>query len=127
MNKAVFLLGLIAGIIFISGCIQQDKIPLSNCLPSGINLSDVVATIFTVDQKWTEVTVDQKLTELKATCRNGKLVDDAGREISFYHHIDCWGNPPPGYLEIEDKQLEEINKLKKQYTLIEMTCSPFIA
>jgi hypothetical protein len=34
------------------------------------------------------------------------------------------GNPPADYQEILQRQREELEKLKKQYTVIEMTCNP---
>ena len=142
MKKNIFLIGLITIILFVAGCVQQDKaikiVPpkavsnfsLSQCLPSDIKLSDIVdAKLVTwyndgrppvIDK----VTVDQKLTELKATCRDNKLVDGSGKEIYFYHLTDCWGNPPFNYQEIMQKQQDEINKLKEQYMVIEMTCNP---
>ena len=72
-----------------------------------------------------KVTVEQKLAELKASCRSdNKLVDGSGKEITFYHLIGCWGNPPYDYQEILKKQEDEIHKLKEQYTVVEMTCNP---
>jgi hypothetical protein len=70
------------------------------------------------------VTVGQTLATLGATCTNGTLVDGNGRAISFYHLVGCWGNPPPNYQAIEQKQQDDINNLKKNYTVIEMTCNP---
>ena len=103
---------------------------LAKCLPANIKLSDVVAATnrgyakgqaIEVDK----VTVEQTLSELKATCNSdNKLVDGKGRQIVFYHLTGCWGNPPQGYQDILRKQQEEINKLKEQYTVIEMTCNP---
>lgn len=130
MNKDVFFSGLIVSIILISGCVQQNKISLSQCLPSDIKLSDIVdAKLVTwyndgrppvVDK----VTVEQKLIELKANCRENKIVDSSGKDIYFYRLTGCWGNPPAGYEDIMQKQQEKINKLKEQYTVIEMTCNP---
>ncbi len=125
MNKNVFLIGFIVTIIFINGCIQQDKsiiitpskevsnLLLSKCIPSGIKLSDFVAY---------KITVEQNLLQLKAFCRDSKLIDGSGREIYFYHLTGCWGNPPGDYQEILQKQQEEINQLKTKYTIIEMSC-----
>jgi hypothetical protein len=104
--------------------------PLAKCLPAGIKLSDVVeATIagYANDKpvESHKVTVEQKLNALKATCdSDNKLVDGNGKQIVFYHLTGCWGNPPPGYQEILQKQRAEIDKLKQQYTVIEMTCNP---
>ena len=142
MKKYLFLIGLIAIILFVAGWVQQDKaikiVPpkavsnfsLSQCLPSDINLSDIVdAKLVTwysdgrppvIDK----VTVDQELIELKATCIDNKLVDGSGKEIYFYHLTGCWGASRFEDQEIMQKQQDEINKLKEQYMVIEMTCNP---
>jgi hypothetical protein len=69
------------------------------------------------------VTVEKKLLEMKARCRNGKLVAANKREIRFFR-LACWGNPPPDYLEIKKREGEELQRLKKRYTVIEITCDP---
>lgn len=103
---------------------------LAKCLPAGIKLSDVVEATMAGNAngqpvKLRQVTVEQKLNELKAACnRENKLVDGNGRQIVFYHLIGCWGNPPPDYQELLQKQREEIERLKQQNTVIEMTCNP---
>ena len=71
------------------------------------------------------VTVEKKLTEIKARCRRGKLVDAKGREIRFFHP-SCWGNPPPDYLEIRQREDKEFAELKKRYTVIVFGCNPMI-
>ncbi len=104
--------------------------PLMKCLPSDIKLSDVVdvTNIGSVNGQpvgLRKVTVEQKLNEFKATCNpDNKLVDGSGKQIIFYHLKGCWGNPPPRYQDILKKQRDEINKLKQQFTVIEMTCNP---
>ena len=104
--------------------------PLAACLPPDIKLADVVeATSRNFASGETsgiqKVTVEQKLRELKATCnKDNKLVDGNGRQIAFYHLTGCWGNPPYNYQEILQKQREELEKLKEQFTVIEMTCNP---
>ena len=90
------------------------------CLQKDIKLKDVV----TYDPGAKKVTVKDKLTKLKARCRHGKLIDRRGRPIYFYALKGCWGNPPARYQEILNGQKEEIRKLKKRYTVIEMTCNP---
>jgi hypothetical protein len=84
-------------------------------LPAGINSADKVTAA---------ITVKQRLVELKARCRRGKLVDRSGREIRFYRLAGCWGNPPPDYREILERQRRELERLKKRYTVIELTCNP---
>jgi hypothetical protein len=102
---------------------------LATCLPPNIKLSDVVEATSSGYANGQsvglhKVTVEQRLNELKATCNSdNKLVDGNGKQIAFYHLTGCWGNPPQGYQDILRKQGEEINKLKEQYTVIEITCN----
>ena len=98
------------------------------CLPPDVKADEVVS-IQTVASKSggeevKKITVKQKLIEIKARCKNGKLLDRSGKEIRFYRLTGCWGNPPEGYQEILERQSKEIESLKKQYTVIEMTCNP---
>ena len=93
-----------------------------SCLPKDVRADDVVSYGLKGRQK---VTVERKLTELKARCRSGKLVDAKGREIRFFH-MSCWGNPPPDYLEIQERQNKELSELKKRYTVIVFGCNPMI-
>ena len=97
------------------------------CLPEYLKPNDVVSTKLTqIDGKTLveKITVEQKMTELKAKCKNGKLVDGAGIEIHFYKLTGCWGNPPHNYQEILNRQETELATLRKHYTVIEMTCNP---
>jgi hypothetical protein len=103
---------------------------LAKCLPPEIGLSDVVDATSAGSAKSQpggshNITVEQKLNELKATCSSdNKLVDGNGKQIVFYHLTGCWGNPPADYQDILQKQREELNKLKQQYTVIEISCNP---
>lgn len=105
---------------------ETSQSPLAKCLPTDVKLDDVVeASIAGIANGQHKVTVESKLSELKATCnRDNKLIDGSGKQIVFYHLIGCWGNPPADYRELLEKQREEINKLKQQFTVIEMTCNP---
>ena len=97
------------------------------CLPESVKPTDVVSTTLVQTDGGTlveKITVEQKLTELKANCKNGKLVDGAGTEIYFYKLRGCWGNPPRNYQEILERQEAELAILRKQYMVIEMTCNP---
>jgi len=85
----------------------------ARCLPTGIALSDAVSA---------RLTVEGKLIELQARCEQGRLVDVDGKEIRFYRLIGCWGNPPADYRERLDRQRTELEGLKAQYTVIEMSC-----
>lgn len=93
-----------------------------NCLPPGTKLDEVVS--YGLEGRGT-VTVEKKLAELKARCRNRKLVDSKGREIRFFR-TSCWGNPPDDYLEIQQRENEELQKLRKRYTVIVFGCNPMI-
>lgn len=98
-----------------------------DCLPPGVKPDTVVSTgeVETpAGSKIERETVGERLDKIKAGCRAGKLVDDAGREIRFYRLQGCWGNPPPDYREILENQEEELRELKKKYTVIELTCNP---
>jgi hypothetical protein len=105
---------------------ESSQSSQAKCLPADVKLSDVVeASLTGYGNGQHKVTVEQKLNELKATCtRENKLIDGSGKQVIFYHLIGCWGNPPADYRELLEKQREEINKLKQQFTVIEMTCSP---
>ena len=95
------------------------------CLPEYVKPTDVVSTrLVQTDGGTLKITVEQKLAELKASCKNGKLVDGTGAEIYFYKLTGCWGNPPRNYQEILERQEAELAILRKQYTVIEMTCNP---
>lgn len=71
------------------------------------------------------VTVEKKLIEMKARCRGGKLLDAKRREIRFFR-ISCWGNPPPDYLEIRQREGKELANLRKRYTVLVFGCNPMI-
>jgi hypothetical protein len=96
------------------------------CVPIETTLEEVVST--TKSKAGTgavtrNVTVKETLKQLKARCRKGKLVDGAGREIRFYRLIGCWGNPPDDYQEQLARQNEELQRLKKKYTVVEIPCA----
>lgn len=69
------------------------------------------------------VTVREALRRIKARCRKGKLFDQTGSEIYFFHLIGCWGNPPEDYQERLTLQAQEIQRLKKKYTVLEVPCA----
>lgn len=95
-----------------------------NCLPQGVNSDEVVNTEAARNGMAQRVTVAERLAQLKARCKRGKLVDRRGRQIYFYRLEGCWGNPPANYQEILKQQEQELSRLKKRYTVIEMTCNP---
>ena len=87
--------------IGVSACGSSATAPTGEaCLPKDIKPTDVVSTKLVQTENGDvveKVTVEQKLIELKADCKNGKLVDGAGNEIYFYRLTGCWGNVPPNY------------------------------
>jgi len=70
------------------------------------------------------MTVLEALLLIEARCQDGKPFDKTGREIYFFHLIGCWGNPPEDYQERLTLQAEEIQQLKKKFTVLEITCAP---
>jgi hypothetical protein len=114
--------------IGVSACGSSATAPTGEaCLPKNIKPTDVVSTklVHTANGDVVEkVTVEQSLIGLEAACKNGALVDGAGKEIYFYKLIGCWGNVPPNHQEILERQQAELEILKRQYSVIEMTCNP---
>jgi hypothetical protein len=93
-----------------------------SCLPKDIRADEVVSY---GPKGRLNVTVEKTLVEMKARCRNGKLVDAKGREVRFFR-LSCWGNPPPDYLEIQQRENNELDKLKRRYRVIVFGCNPMI-
>jgi len=90
------------------------------CLPKDIQAGEVVSY---QPKEIQNITVAKKLVAMKARCQNGKLVDAKRREIRFFHP-SCWGNPPPDYVQIRQRENQEVAELKKRYTIIEFACNP---
>lgn len=107
---------------------EQTSQRFECCLPKGTHLTDVVSSRVNKGALSAgpaeQVTVKEKLIEMKARCKKGKLVDSSGKQIVFYRLTGCWGNPPADYQEILERQRSEIEKLKRRYTVVEMTCNP---
>lgn len=119
------LAALCPGVFFCLSLLNTTPDHVRACLPDGIKATDIVSAQRTRSSGVVKrVTVEDKLTELKARCKKGKLVDTSGREIRFYRLTGCWGNPPADYQEILQRQTDELEKLRKRYTVIEMTCNP---
>jgi hypothetical protein len=98
----------------------------SRCLPEEISLDSLVSMESSKSDKHPsalKVTVKIRLEQLNARCKRGKLVDGKSRQIYFYTLIGCWGNPPENYLEQLQHQAEEIQRLKKRYTVIQIPCA----
>ena len=93
-----------------------------DCLPKDVRLDDVVSYSKTAKKN---VTVEKTLIQMKAQCRKSKLTDAKRREIRFFRP-SCWGNPPEGYLEIQQRENSELQKLKRTYAVIVFGCDPMI-
>jgi hypothetical protein len=120
---------MVLNIVFSAGFLLALAVPGGDpcaCLPKEIKADDVVSAQLTRPGRpaGAKITVEQKLKELKARCRKGKLVDANGRQIYFYQMQGCWGNPPAGYQEILSQQASELERLRRRYRVIEMTCNP---
>jgi len=99
----------------------------AGCVPDGVDLNSVVLTEAQSPPSKLgaarQTTVKQRLTQLKARCRKGKLVDGRGKPIFLYPLLGCWGNPPEDYLEVLKRQEEEIQRLRKKYIVIQISCA----
>ena len=119
------LAALCSGVFFCLGFLNSSPDHFKACLPTGIKATDIVsAQRVRSTGGIKKTTVEDKLTELKARCKKGKLVNPSGKEIYFFRMTGCWGNPPPDYQEILERQDKELKKLRKRYSVIEMTCNP---
>jgi hypothetical protein len=100
--------------------------PFHGCLPKEVALESIVSGENSKSASGSiqkTETVRQTLARIKARCRRGKLVDGAGKQIYFYHLIGCWGNPPENYMELLERQDQEIQRLKKKYRVIQISCA----
>lgn len=119
----VHLIVLVLALTVFAGITSAQK--YSKCLPSDIKEDTVVGwdNPSNSERPATPITVRQSLAKLKARCVCDKLVDAKGKEIRFFQLKGCWGQPPPNYLEIMEKQRVDLYALKKKYVVIEMTCN----
>ena len=83
----------------------------------------ISSTLFLIGYVTYHVHLGEALRLLELRCQESKLVDKAGRETYFFHLIGCWGNPPVDYEERLALQAQEIQRLKKQYTVLEIPCA----
>ena len=96
------------------------------CLPAEVELEEVVSPpqLKSAGVPASKpVTIKETLSRLKARCNKGKLTAGTGKEIRFYRLVGCWGNPPEDYQEQLTRQGEELQQLKKKYTVVEIPCS----
>lgn len=99
-----------------------------SCLPPNVKEATVVSSAAASPrpgQPIKKITVGDALKKLNARCSHGKLVDGGRRPITFFYRKGCWGNPPDDYLEIQNRQNAELERLKKKYTVIEMRCDAY--
>jgi hypothetical protein len=94
-----------------------------DCLPEGFRLTDIVSYNEKGKGGRDHLTIRDKLIEMKAQCKDGKLLHKKGREIRFFK-FSCFGNPPADYDEIAQKEREQLEKLQKDYTVIVVACDP---
>ena len=97
----------------------------TSCLPEGIKLT---SEIFeepdgSTSAKGKPKTLQAKLTDLRARCKNRKLVTSKGKEIRIVQLIGCWGNPPEDYQAQLERQERELKQLKEKYVLIQIPCT----
>jgi len=98
---------------------------LASCLPEGVKLTSEILeqSAGSTSAKGKPKTVASKLAELRARCKNRKLVSRNGKEIRIVQLIGCWGNPPEDYQEQVQRQQREIEELRKKYIVIEIPCT----
>ena len=98
----------------------------SSCLPEGIKLTSEIfeESDGSSNAKRKPKTLQAKLTDLRARCKNRKLVTRNGKEIRIVQLIGCWGNPPEDYREQMDRQQRDIKELSKKYVVIQIPCTP---
>ncbi len=117
--------GMLCWIVFLCGVSFAQKY---SCLPPGIKEDTTVSSTELASPKGEmtirKTTVGESLKKLNARCTGGKLVDRRRKPVTFYHLQGCWGNPPADYLEIMERQSEELRNLRKKYTVVEMSCNP---
>jgi hypothetical protein len=96
----------------------------SKCVPANVDLDSPVVVEDQSKRRRSTITttVRSRLTQLRASCKKGKLFANR-RQVYFYDLIGCWGNPPEDYLDLLKRQREEIDRLKKKYTVIQISCS----
>jgi hypothetical protein len=103
---------------------NSDRI--TSCLPEGAKLTSKIleGSDKSPSAKRKPKTLGARLTELKARCRNNKLVTRNGKEIRIVELIGCWGNPPADYEEQLQRQERDLKQLREKYVVIEIPCSP---
>jgi hypothetical protein len=97
----------------------------ASCLPEGVKLNSEILeeSDGSTGAKGRPKNVASKLAELRARCKNRKLVTRNGKEIRIVQLIGCWGNPPEDYQEQMNRQRRDIEELRKKYIVIQIPCT----
>ena len=124
-NKARFAYrAQILALVFLSlpllGACRREESTIISCLPESRQLTDVVSTEG-VGNNLKKITIGDKLRELKATCKNNRLVDAQGKEIRFSNRPQSCGGAALNE-EIVEQRRQEIEALQKKYTVIIIGC-----
>jgi hypothetical protein len=124
--QIMFLPALVLTLTLLTPVSGADTTRLSSCLPEGVKLTNEIfeESDGSTTAKGKPKTVASKLAELKARCKNSKLVTRNGKEIRIIQLIGCWGNPPEDYQEQLNRQQREIQEFKKKYIVIQIPCTP---
>jgi len=121
----LFVLSFLA-LLTLGIAVNSETDSFTTCLPDDVKSEMVVALESppeTTTAKPKPVTVKQRLWQLKAHCKDGKLLDGQGKEIRFVHLMGCWGNPPETYQEQLNQQQAEIKRLKEKVTVVQISCA----
>jgi hypothetical protein len=98
---------------------DQDR--LAHCLPAGVTMDTVIGN----RGDGAAITVESRLLEIRAQPgQDGKLYDANGREIHFYQRPASRANAPAEAAALAEKQNAELERLKGQYTVIELSIQP---
>jgi len=120
--------GMIRPLIFLLFVIIPGLAQSYKCLPADVKPDVVVSAdrvpTGTGQGKFEKITVSQTLNKMHARCSGTRFVIQAIEAIRFYRRKGCWGNPPEDHAEILQRQREELDSLKKKYTVVEITCNP---
>lgn len=83
---------------------------------------DIVSAERIRDDRLVTVTVEEKIRQMRGRCFKGRLVDPKGRRIRFYR-LHCFGAPTAYALKTMQQQREDLDALRKRFTVVEMTCN----
>ena len=97
--------------------LTPDELEMEKCLPDGLRL----VTAFRKDFQGDITNVQRKLRELGAHCKDGKLFDRYGRELTFYWVPDSGVQRTPEQLKMEaDTEQRRLEELQRRYHVIYM-------